>query len=293
MSIRPSSCLGAAVALVLALAGTRLADADAPPNAKGGNPPPPPLHVIHGYGIKGMALWIDAEHGVTANAQGRVTQLVDRIGNFTLTPPGQGPTVVPKALNGHAVFHFNGNESLYSPYSFGNALDRAMTFIIVSRGTAPAEAQQFQLYLGQNADAHFNRSLCHFKGREMLEGQFVGCYGPPVLRNVFIMDSAALNRRHLQASFYRDGMPMLKSGLNPEDGNVRFEPVSDGVTLGAAPTNLYGWQGDIAEALVFTHELSPAEMQTLWAALSAKYALQNSGTSSTLPAPNTAPAPAH
>lgn len=273
MSIRPSPSLVAGVVLALAIIPARFAGADAPP-AAGANPPP--LHVVHGYGIKGLALWIDAEHGVTTDAQGRVTQLVDRIGNFTLTPAGHGPTLIPKALYGHAVFRFNGSQSLYSPDNFGNALDRAMTFIVVSLGTAPADAQQFMLYLGQNAEPHDNRSLCHLKGREMLEGQFVGSYGEPVLRNVFIMDSASLNRHHTRVTFYRNGNKVVLSGLNPEDGiGAKFEPVSDGVTLGAAPTNLYGWQGDIAEALVYDRELSPADMQTIWAALSAKYGLPN------------------
>src|ERR1700733_8030098 len=89
---------------------------------------PPPLHVKHGYDVRGLTLWITAEDGITTDAQGQVTQLVDKTGNFTLKPPNghAGPTQVLKALNGHAVFRFNGVQSLYSPDSFGNAQDRAM-----------------------------------------------------------------------------------------------------------------------------------------------------------------------
>ena len=263
------------LALVLALGVTRFVAADLPLNAKGGGPPPP-LHVKRAYDIRGLTLWITAEDGITTDAKGQVTQLIDKTGNFTLTRPDghAAPTQVLKALNGYAVLRFNGQQSLYSPYNFGNAQDGAMTFITVSLGTAAEGDEQFQLYLGQNSMNHCNRSLCHFKGREMLEGQFVGCYGPPVLRNVFFMDGAALNRTHMRTVFFRDGKKIMVSRLNPEDDPAaRFDQVSDGVTLGAAPTNLFGWQGDIAEALVFDRALTEAEMQTIWNALSAKYGL--------------------
>ncbi len=262
--------------LALVVASTRPLGADQPPPANGA---PPPLHIKHGYGVKGLALWITAEDGITADAQGHVSQLVDRTGNFTLTPPNgsMGPAQIAKALNGHAVLRFTGSESLYSPDSFGNALDHDLTFIIVALGTAPADAEQFALYLGQNVDAHYNRSFSHYKGDVLLEGQFVGCYGEPVLRNIFLVEGAALNAARNRTTFYRDGKEIMTSGLALENHGARFEPVSDGVTLGAAPTNLFGWQGDIAEALVYDRELSPAEVKTIWTALSAKYGLHAAG----------------
>jgi hypothetical protein len=251
-------------ALLLALVLVATAHAD-----------PPPLHVKHGYDLKGLTLWITAEDGITTDAKGQVTQLVDKTGNFTLKPPKglTGPTQIPKALNGHATLRFNGQQSLYSPDGFGNAQDRAMTFIIVSKDTAAAEVERYQLYLGQNAEAHCNRAFCQYQGKEVFDGQFVICWGPAVLRNVFFMDSALINPNHTQATFYRNGFKLMSSGLAPENHDAKFDYVSDGVTLGAAPTNLYAWQGDIAEALVFNRQLKPAEMQTIWTGLSAKYAL--------------------
>ncbi len=232
---------------------------------------PPPLHVVHGYGIKGVALWLDADTGVTADPQGQVTKLVDHMGNFTLKPPGHGPTLVPKALNGHAVFRFNGQQSLYSPYGFGNTLDRAMTFIVVSTSTANADAQRYSIYLGGNAQAHCNRALCFYHGKEVFDGQFVISYGEPVERNVANMEAVSVNPGKTRAAFYRNGKLMLTSGLSIENGGARFDQLSDGVTLGAAPTNLYGWEGDIAEVLVFNRQLTAPEIQTIWTALAAKY----------------------
>jgi hypothetical protein len=267
----PLRGFGALAVLALALCARSQLAADPP------LPGTTPLHLRHGYGLKGLALWITAEDGITADAQSHVTQLVDKTGNFTLTPPngGPGPTQAPKALNGHAVLRFTGSESLYSADSFGVAVDHAMTFIIVSRGTAPADAEQFVLYLGQNSDPHCNRSLCHFQGKEFFDGQFVGCFGEPVLRNVFFVDGASLNSARSRATFYQNGRQVLSSRLSLLNGNAQFDQVSDGVTLGAAPTNLYGWQGDVAEALVFDRELTPAEMRTVSAALVTKYALKD------------------
>ena len=269
MASRPSPFLSAVLVIVLGV--IRLPADDVPAN--GANPPP--LHVVHGYGLKGLALWLEADHGVTADAQGRVTKLVDRIGNFTLTPPGQGPMIVPKALNGHAVFRFTGNESLYSPDGFSNVLDHAMTFVYVALGKAPPDGEDFPVYLGQNAQPGCNRSLPDYKGRLFFDGQFVGCYGEPVVRNVYQMIGGSINRPRTLATFYRNDKKVLTAGRSPENPTGTFQQLSDGVTLGAAPTNLYGWQGDIAEILVFDRELSPSEMQTLWTALSAKYALKD------------------
>ncbi len=232
---------------------------------------PPPLHIVHAYGVKGAALWIDADSGVTADAQGQVTRLVDHMGNFTLKPPGHGPTLVSKALNGHAAFCFMGQQSLFSPYGFDSSLDRAMTFIVVASSTAAADNQRYSIYLGGNAQAHCNRALCQYHGKQVLDGQFVIAYGEPVERNAFTIDAATLNPGKVRATFYRNGKLMLTSGLAIENGSARFDQLSDGVTLGAAPTNLYGWEGDIAEVIVFDRQLSPEELQTISTALSAKY----------------------
>src|SRR5471030_1355380 len=141
-----------------------------------------PLVVTTGYGVDGLVLWLAADSGVTVDAKKRVTALVDKTGNFTLTPPGlnQAPILVPIGLNGRPVFRFNGNQSLYSPDNFGTDLNRDMTIIVVTMTTASSELEQFPLYLGQNATPHVNRDLAYYKGHELFDGQFVACYGPPV-----------------------------------------------------------------------------------------------------------------
>jgi hypothetical protein len=73
-------------------------------------------------------------------------------------------------------------------------------------------------------------------------------------------------------------MLTVVSSEDPIDGNVKFGDLSDGVTMGAATDPVCGWQGDIAEELVYDHQLTPAEIQLVWGYLSSKYGLHTIAT---------------
>jgi hypothetical protein len=266
--------LGQCAAIVLALLLNVGPAAGDDPVA--GNGTLPPLHVKQGYGIKGLVLWLAADSGITTDAQGQVIKIADRTGNFTLatTAGNPGPTLVPKVLNGLPILRFDGKQSLYSPYNFGAALDHAMTFIIVAM-TNGAPYEEFSLYLGKNASQGYNRAMAVLNGNELFDGQWVGCQGEPAVKQVFVMTGTSINASLTQATFYRNRKQIMTSSLLPAS-TATFQEVSDGVTLGAAPVQLYGWNGDIAEELVYDRQLSAAEMQNLWVALSAKYALPHS-----------------
>ena len=101
----------------------------------------------------------------------------------------------------------------------------------------------------------------------MLEGQFVDLLGPAAFAQRLLHGRCFAQCEPYPRLRFSTAMAkkMLSSGLALESGLARNSSnVSDGVTLGAAPTNLYAWEGDIAEALVFDRELTPAEMQTTW-----------------------------
>jgi hypothetical protein len=270
-----------------ALGGTRAAAGDAP---KTPAMTEAPLVVTTGYGVSGLVLWLAADSGVTLDKDNNVLSLVDKTGNFTLkqTDPDQAPTFVRNGLNDRPVLRFNGNQSLYSPDNFGTDLNRDMTIIMVSMTTnSSLHRQQFSLYLGHNTTPHANRALANLKGRELFDGQFVACYGEPVVKNTFVMECASINSTLTQATFYRNGAPTAVSNLAEENGHAKFEDLSEGVTMGAATDPVCGWQGDIAEELVYDHQLTPAEMQTIWFYLSNKYGLHPTAQS---PAPVTTPA---
>jgi hypothetical protein len=237
----------------------------------------PPLAVMQGYGVDGVVLWLAADSGAMIDSHGRVVALKDKTGNFTLTTPqpAQAPTFIAHGLNGKPVLRFDGNQSLFSGDNFGSALDRDMTIILVSKTTANSDSEEFPLYLGGNAVAHANRAFCYFQGKETFDGQFVCCVGQPVIKNVFSMEGASIDPTLSKATFYRNGAQTVVGGITLGEGEWKFGNVSDGVTMGAATGPFCGWQGDIAEELVFDHQLSASEMQVLWSRLAQKYGLSS------------------
>ena len=259
------------------LGGTRLAAAD---NAA--NPPEAveaPPTITTGYGVSGLVLWLAADSGVTLDKSGGVAALADKTGNFILTAnsPSDEPTFVRNGLNGRPVLRFNGSQSLYSPDNFGGLLNRDMTIIVVASLTDPPGCEQYPLYLGQNSTPHANRALVCLNGKEFFDGQFVGCYGATRVRNTFIVSGASIDSTLTQGTFYQNGRLMAVGSVSDENKSqnrvAAFADLSDGVTMGAATDPVCGWQGDIAEELVYDHQLTPTEMQFVWHYLSFKYGL--------------------
>jgi hypothetical protein len=235
-----------------------------------------PLVVTSGYSVDGLVLWLAADSGVTKDATDNVRALADKTGNFILSTnnPDREPAFVANGLNGHPVLRFSPDQALYTPDDFGTDLDRDMTIILVTKTNAARTFFQYPLYLGQNATSHANRALAYYEGREVFDGQWVGCYGPPVARNTFIVTGVSINPTLTQATFYRNGAQLLVSGLSDEHPKATFESLSPGITLGAASDPCRGWLGDIAEVLVFDRQLAPAEMHSIWVSLAQKYGLR-------------------
>jgi hypothetical protein len=237
-----------------------------------------PLTITSGYGINGLVLWLSADSGVTLdkNNSGGVAVLADKTGNFILTPNNadQEPAYISNGLNGKPVLQFNPDQALYSDDDFGKTLNRDMTMIVVAMTHASRTFFQYPVYLGQNRTSHANRALAYYEGKEIFDGQWVGFYGPPVVRNSFVMVGASVNPNLTKATFYLNGAQTMTSNLSNENGKASFENLSRGVTLGAAADPCRGWLGDIAEVLVFDRQLSTAEMQIVWSSLSGKYGLQ-------------------
>jgi hypothetical protein len=262
------------------LVGFRMAAADPQQSPA---PAEAPLTTTSGYGVNGLVLWLAADSGVTLDkgTDGGVAILADKTRNFILTPNSseQEPILIPNGLNGRPVLRFNGNQSLYSPDDFGTALNRDMTIIIVAMTTDSAlQYEEFPIYLGQNATPGANRALPILNGKFFFDGQWVGCYGEPAQTKTFAMEGAAINSSLSQGIFYRNGVQTAVGSVAEENKNLKrdnaFISLSEGVTMGAATDPVCGWQGDIAEELVYNHQLSPLEMQTVWSYLSTKYGLQ-------------------
>ena len=99
-------------------------------------------------------------------------------------------------------------------------------------------------------------------------------FGPPIAkRNTFVMFAASIDPTVTEATFYRNGKKTAVNSSDEIDRNAKFADLSDGVTMGAATDPVCGWEGDIAEELVFDRQLSAGEIQAIWSGLSAKYGL--------------------
>jgi hypothetical protein len=231
------------------------------------------LAVGSAYGVGGVVLWLAADSGVTMDKDGNVSSLTDKTGNFILTAsnPDLQPLYVPNVLNGKPVLRFNPDQSLYSDDDFGTDLNHAMTMIVLAKTDASRTLFQYPIYLGQNRSSHANRALAYYEGKQVFDGQWVGFYGPQVVRSSFIAIGISINATLTKATFYQNGAQMMVSDLSNENGKAMFENLSHGVTLGAAADPCRGWLGDIAEILVFDRQLSPSEMEVTWSSLAAKY----------------------
>jgi hypothetical protein len=256
--------------MILAAAGLALANAGADEVLVS-----TPLNVAKAYGVAGAVLWLAADSGVTLDGEGRVAVLADETGNFELRPThfGPAPLLVAKALHGRPVFRFDGNQALYTADGFADGLDHDMTFIIVGLTNGDPYNLEYPLYLGGNATTGANRAMGIFEGKEMFDGQWVACLGEPALKHAFVVSGISINAGLTQACFYRNGKLITSSGLDPRNGGNKFGPLSGDITMGAATDPVRGWNGDIAEEIVYNRQLTPAEMQTIWTALSAKYGL--------------------
>jgi Chitobiase/beta-hexosaminidase C-terminal domain len=72
-------------------------------------------------------------------------------------------------------------------------------------------------------------------------------------------------------TFYQNG---ISTGTGTLSG---VQNISPGIAVGATTSGANGWQGDVAEVLVYDHQLSDAELQQVTLYLGAKYGLAANG----------------
>jgi alpha-tubulin suppressor-like RCC1 family protein len=224
----------------------------------------------------GLSLWLRADAGVTA-ASGQVSAVADQTGNYTLaqnTASAQ-PTLVTSALNGNPAIQFTGNQSLASSASMGPGMNGAVTIVTVAMTTSPT-SEGYSLYLGQGgSDAGANRAIGYADAQLFdISTSYLGGLAPPASQ--FVAEMVTLDPTRTNLAFYRNG-------AETEQGTISgVQNLSPGLTMGSAPGLTDGWQGQIAEELVYDHQLSAAEIQQVGAYLAAKYNLPLNGTGPTI-----------
>ena len=226
----------------------------------------------------GLTAWFKADLGVTQSG-GVVTGWTDQTGNNSTTQTTQAnqPTYIANDINGKPAVHFNGSQWLYSPQNVGPGMNADMTMIVVGSTYNPS-AFQYNLFMGNGA-AHVNRGMGYESGQQFLDMSNGGWLaGSTPSANSFVVDADSLNSSLSNVTFYRNGIQTGSAGT----GGIGA--LSNGLTIGETTDQYDPWQGDIAEVLVYDHQLSTAELQQVSTYLAGKYNL-----STVLPAPTITP----
>ncbi|MEI9999725.1 MAG: hypothetical protein WDO13_11490 [Verrucomicrobiota bacterium] len=197
----------------------------------------------------------------------------DQTGNFTVTQNSSGsePTYVTNDINGLPAVRFSGSQWLSNPNP-ALGINGAMTMIAVCSSTS-ANNQQYSVWYGTNEGAASSvcRAIGYDKSNELFDGNFNGVLGADApLSGAFIAEGVSLDSGLDTATFYQNEVQTAQAPL------ANLQNINAGVTIGAQDTaggNGCGWQGDIAEVLVYDHQLSPTELQQVGAYLQNKYGL--------------------
>ncbi len=215
----------------------------------------------------GLEAWYKSDIGVTKDESGNVSNWADQTGNYPISQTGSAmPTYVANDINEKPALRFNSNQWLYNSGAIGSAISADMTMITVSESTNPTQ-NQYAIYLGALAEGQ-GRSQFYYQAHEYLDAYGVGCYGesvPPA--NTFVSEVTSLDSSRTGVTFYRNGVQQASSGISGLDN------VGNGITVGAygGGSGGGGWQGDIAEVLVYNHQLSSGELMHVDEYLADKY----------------------
>lgn len=216
----------------------------------------------------GLSMWFKADNGVAQDGSGNVTSWGDQTGNYTVTQTGAAcPTYVASDLNNEPALHFNGTQFLTNPAQVDNGFNSDLTIITVSSSTNPS-AQQYSTYLGGSAYAD-GRGIGYYGSQQNSDYYFnntLGAIAPNP--STFVIEATTLASDLSTVAFYRNGSQTATGMIT---GVMDIAP---GANIGSSPTGYgAGWQGDIAEVLVYDHQLSSDEMNEVSIYLANKYNL--------------------
>jgi hypothetical protein len=226
----------------------------------------------------GLTAWFKASgtnSGVTLGTNGSVSGWSDLVtGKFSVsnTNASQQPAFVTNALNGLPVVRFKASQQqglANSSVSPDPGLNGAMTMITVA-STTNNSALQYAASFGVWGTVGVRRALGYNQGLQFMDAS--GSYGAQYTQGVYAADNGTstveawtLDSSRTNVVFYRNGSATVTKTLSGV-GNL-----GSGFYLGEASVAIYPWQGDIAEVLVYDHQLSTSEMAAVTAYLSGKY----------------------
>ena len=224
----------------------------------------------------GLAAWFKADSGITTNSSGYVSSWTDVSGAYTVSQAttGNQPLYVSNGTNSPPQLRFNGSQRLTSWSTVGDGLNNACTLIAVCTSTNSAP-QQYSVQFGHDDSGgnYKSRSLAYWDGLQTFDwsGNFKKSGSTPNA-NTLNAEMVTLNSAKDTVQFYRNGLLTATESL-PAAGSGGLENIWPGISIGGLYSGTYGWRGDIAEVLLYDHQLTSTEIQRISTYLGNKYGL--------------------
>ena len=231
----------------------------------------------------GLVQWLKADDANAVltdnnNVNGsNVNSWADETGTFTVSQTGAArPTYLTSDINGKPAIHFSGGQSLYNPANIGQNAD--MTMIFVGSSSSPS-AGQAAINFGGNLTHNAYRGLGYGSSSQIFtafSNDYLG--GSIPNSNIFSTQMAILDPTLTHLNFYLNGSRNNGTNGTANDGSIpmsSLQNVQAGICIGAVYQWGYYWTGDIAEVLVYDHQLTGSELQQVGSYLADKYGLYN------------------
>jgi hypothetical protein len=214
--------------------------------------------------LAGLRLLLQADVGVTSDANGKVSSWQDQSGranHAVQSTTGSQPTLVTNVVNGRPTVRFNGGNFFPLP-DFMNAASAGEVFVVTSASYAVSAQWRGLWRMGQNPYPHFpitNNAINVEDDWGSATMHSLGTPGQPLNQFNFIDVSSASN-----GWIYRlDAAVLFQTPSNSV--YFRSDPL-----LGKNSNDFY--LGDISELIAYDHVLSTSEREIIGTYLTQKYA---------------------
>ncbi len=215
--------------------------------------------------VSGLVSWWRADSGVIQDGSGNVNEWTDQMNAYPVTQTGTTrPTFVASDTTGRPALSFNGSQWLYNSSNMGSSVDGGITMIVVGTTTVP-NALQESIFVGAGGPEQ-NRGMAYYLSKEGLDtcNAYVLGGAAPVA-NTYTEEALTVNAGLNTTTFFQNGTQTVSAAFSG------FTNVTAGVTVGACTDQTAPWQGNIAEVLIYDHQLSSTDYNQVDEYLSNKY----------------------
>jgi hypothetical protein len=238
--------------------------------------------------LPGIALWLEANAGVTTDGSGGVSAWVDQSGaghDASQAEPSSRAQLVPNVLNGNPVLRFNGTSSFLDVTGQVLTSQQFTIFAVVNDlGLSDYSYREVfsNWYPIMNEDTSVFFGLAYENPtRARLTDNFGGADPPYDQQGAGDITNPATDFIFTGVSGLTDALIYQNTGLIAEKGSpLTTRDLTTPYHIGQqGPAGwLEHWNGDIAEIVVYNRELAADERQLVWNYLENKYATVSSPT---------------